>query len=125
LGHKIHASIIGVGLNVNQQTFNNLSNVTSLKLLLGQTFNLDEILNRILKNIKTVFLRWKEEGIDELWKVYERQLFRKDKPSTFRNKQDELFMGFIRGVTAEGKLLVELEDVILQEFDLKEIQLLY
>lgn len=125
LGDKIQASVIGVGLNVNQQTFNNLLNVSSLKLLLGKTFNVDELLNLILTNLKTVFIRWKEEGISESWNIYERMLFRKDKPSTFRNKQDELFMGFIRGITAEGKLTVELEDAILQEFDLKEIQLLY
>ncbi len=125
LGNKIQTSVIGVGLNVNQQTFNNLLNVSSLKLLLGQTFDLDELLNQILANLKTVFIRWKEDGINGLWNTYESTLFRKDKPSTFRNKQDELFMGFIRGVTQEGKLMIELEDAILQEFDLKEIQLLY
>lgn len=125
LGNKIQTSVIGVGLNVNQQNFNNLLNVSSLKLLLGQTFNIDELLNLILSNLKTVFMRWKEEGISGLWNTYESILFRKDKPSTFRNKQDDLFMGFIRGITAEGKLTVELEDAILQEFDLKEIKLLY
>lgn len=125
LGNKIQASIIGVGLNVNQQIFNNLLNVSSLKLLLGQTFNIDELLNLILANLKTVFICWKEEGISELWERYESVLFRKNKPSTFKNKKDEFFMGFIRGVTTEGKLTVELEDAVLQEFDLKEIQLLY
>lgn len=124
-GNKIQASIIGVGLNVNQQIFNNLLSVSSLKLLLGQTFNIDELLNLILTNLKTIFIRWKEEGISGIWKTYEGMLFRKDKPSTFKNKQDKIFMGFIRGVSKEGKLTVELEDAILQEFDLKEIQLLY
>jgi len=52
-------------------------------------------------------------------------LFRKDKPSTFQDKQGKMFMGFIRGVSDEGKLVVELEDEITKNFNLKEIKLLY
>jgi BirA family biotin operon repressor/biotin-[acetyl-CoA-carboxylase] ligase len=52
-------------------------------------------------------------------------LFRKDKPSTFKDIKGKVFMGFIRRVSSQGRLVVELEDTILKEFDLKEIQLLY
>jgi BirA family biotin operon repressor/biotin-[acetyl-CoA-carboxylase] ligase len=34
-------------------------------------------------------------------------------------------MGFIRGVSEKGKLVLELEDHIFKEYDLKEISLLY
>ena len=34
-------------------------------------------------------------------------------------------MGFIKGVSAQGKLRVALEDAIVKEFDLKELRLLY
>ena len=56
---------------------------------------------------------------------YEALLFRKDKPSTFRNKQGETFPGFIKGVDASGNLQVLLENDILKVFELKEVQLLY
>jgi len=125
LGNEIQASVVGVGLNVNQQTFNNLVNVSSLKLLLGRSLNIDELLKLILSNFKEVFETWKEEGIDELWNSYENMLFRKDKASTFKNKEGELIMGFIRGVNSEGRLLIELEGTVLKEFNLKEVQLLY
>ena len=56
---------------------------------------------------------------------YEKLLFRKDKPSTFKNSHGNIFAGFIKGISNSGKLQVVLEDDILKEFDLKEIQLLY
>ena len=53
------------------------------------------------------------------------RLFRKNKPSTFKDQEDNLFSGFIKGVTKYGKLQVLLEDEIVKKFDLKEITLLY
>ena len=125
LGNKIQSSIIGIGLNVNQLKFNNLHNVSSLKLLLGQTYDLDELLQSILLALKQNFSPFKLGKIEDMIAVYEKVLFRKDKPSTFKDTQDELFMGFIKGVSREGKLLVAVENNIIKEFDLKEIKLLY
>lgn len=123
-GQQIQASIIGIGLNVNQLVFPNLPNVSSLKLLLGKTLPLEELLHKIVDNLKALL---KEKINDEnyLFSHYEELLFRKDKPSTFKNKEGEMFMGFIKGVTKGGKLLILLEDDILQEFDLKEVRLLF
>jgi len=122
---KIQASIIGIGLNVNQLTFDNLENVTSLKLLLGKTLNLEELLHRIIYHLKNSLSLLDKKWNDQLWTDYENLLFRKDKPSTFKNSKDELFMGFIRGVSPNGKLIISLEDEVLSEFDLKEVKLLY
>ncbi|MEL6919130.1 MAG: biotin--[acetyl-CoA-carboxylase] ligase [Bacteroidota bacterium] len=124
-GQNIQASIIGVGLNVNQTEFKGLNGVSSLKLLLGGHFNLEEVLHKILDNLKQYFSLSNEKPWEYFSNSYQRLLFRKDKPSTFKNKSGELFMGFIKGVSPEGKLLVNLEDMVLKEFDLKEIQLLY
>lgn len=55
---------------------------------------------------------------------YESYLFRKDKPSTFRTKNDKLVSGIIRGVSDSGKLCVQMEDFD-KEFDLKELKLVY
>jgi len=124
-GDKINTAVMGIGLNVNQQDFDTLHNVTSLKLLLGSTFNLEEVLILIIKNLETVFSDWEEIESGLLRKAYEDVLFRKDKPSTFENSGGDLFMGFIRGVSEEGKLIIELEAKIIKEFDLKEVKLRY
>ncbi|WP_273567752.1 biotin--[acetyl-CoA-carboxylase] ligase [Maribacter halichondriae] len=124
-GDKIRHSIIGIGLNVNQYTFDTLENVSSLKLLLGRNLNLDELLNQILTHLKKEFQNLESHTESSFWKSYENLLFRKDKPSTFNDNEGSIFMGFIRGVSKNGKLQVTLEDDILKEFDLKEVKLLY
>ncbi|WP_149304771.1 biotin--[acetyl-CoA-carboxylase] ligase [Pareuzebyella sediminis] len=124
-GGLVRTSIIGIGLNVNQQNFNNLQNASSLKMLLGKALDIGELLCHIVSNLEEAFKSWERNGYRYLLNHYENHLFRRAKPSTFKNSTDELFMGFITGVTKEGKLIITLEDNVLREFDRKEIQLLY
>ncbi|MCP4975609.1 MAG: biotin--[acetyl-CoA-carboxylase] ligase [Maribacter sp.] len=125
VGNRLIASVIGIGLNINQVEFNNLPNVSSLKLLMGKTFNLDQLLLEFQSVLKQTFLEWEDKGTAEMQKKYENVLFRKDKPSTFKDIDGNMFMGFIRGVSNEGRLVVTLEDNVHKEFDMKAIQLLY
>ncbi|MEB8330625.1 biotin--[acetyl-CoA-carboxylase] ligase [Flavobacteriaceae bacterium KMM 6897] len=127
-GDKIQSSVIGIGLNVNQMHFNNLPNVSSLKLILGKNQDLDELLGNLLATMQETFESFIAKNTSKgivLLEKYKSVLFRKDKPSTFRNQDDELFMGFITDVSSEGKLIVVLEDDVKKEFGLKEIKLLY
>ncbi len=125
LGDKIQASIIGIGLNVNQLLFDNLKNVSSLKLLLGQTFDLDKLLLRIVFHLERELSHLHKKWNNERWIDYEGLLFRKDKPSAFEDNHGQRFMGIIRGVSSKGLLKVSLEDGTLSEFGLKEVKLLY
>ncbi|QWX84383.1 biotin--[acetyl-CoA-carboxylase] ligase [Cellulophaga sp. HaHaR_3_176] len=124
-GAKIQASVVGIGLNVNQLSFSNLPNVSSLKLILGRTFDLEESLLIIMKHLKILFKNISEGKSESLKSQYLEVLFRKDKPSTFKDTSDQMFPGIIRGISNEGKLVVEIEDEILKEYDLKEVKLLY
>ena len=124
-GSKIQASVIGIGLNVNQIKFNNLMNVSSLKLLTGIQYDLEEILLKFVKNLEYFFEAMANGHVEKLKVDYLEVLFRKDKVSTFKNEANQMFTGIIRDVHDNGKLLVEKEDEIFQEFGLKEIKLLY
>lgn len=124
-GRVVQSSIVGVGLNVNQRDFGNLEQVSSLQLLLGHFLDLDEVLSLTLRHLAGAFNRLGSEDEVEVRASYERHLFRIDKPSTFCDIQGHFFPGFIRGVSQEGKLVVELEDRVLKEFALKEIRLMY
>jgi BirA family biotin operon repressor/biotin-[acetyl-CoA-carboxylase] ligase len=123
--NKLNYTIIGIGVNVNQTEFNNLPKASSLKTITGVQYNLDEILLSIIKHTKYYSLLLQEEKYDAVKTEYENLLFRRNKPSTFKNDEGELFSGFIKGVTKYGKLQVLLEDEIVKKFDLKEIELLY
>ena len=112
-------------MNVNQTEFKNLPKASSLKLTTGKQYGLDELLINIVKQLKVHFTRLEKGELSELKKEYEAALFRKNKPSTFKDAEGHMFTGFIKGISNSGKLNVLLEDEITQEFDLKEITLLY
>ncbi|TDQ30773.1 biotin--[acetyl-CoA-carboxylase] ligase [Zeaxanthinibacter enoshimensis] len=124
-GGRISASVIGMGLNVNQIDFDGLPQVTSLKLETGQEHELDEVLHTLMAELKTSFVDLLSQEESRLFSDYESLLFRKDKPSTFEDEEGKMFMGFIRGVTRDGQLRVELEDRVEKHYGLKEIKLLY
>ncbi|KAB1067833.1 biotin--[acetyl-CoA-carboxylase] ligase [Tamlana haliotis] len=121
----IVASIIGIGLNVNQVEFDNLPRASSLTKITGAIYDLDEVALAVLNQVQYYFDLLKEGGFENLKTEYESCLFRKNKPSTFKDAEGLLFSGFIKGVSNFGNLQVLLEDNIIKEFDLKEITLMY
>lgn len=120
-GSSFNSSIIGIGLNVNQEVFEKLPNAVSMYQISNKNFDLDEVLNACLTflNQKLKLLDHPEEYI---LKLYEESLYRVNKASTFE-AEGQIFSGIIRGVTANGLLKVQREDDELMEFDLKSIKL--
>ncbi len=121
---QIESSVIGIGLNVNQEIFNGLPKVSSLKNILGMPIDKDELLHKLIVNIQYYFSVYEKNGEGILDTEYESYLFRKDKPSTFKLPDQTSFTGIIRGVTDSGKLQVQMEDST-KAFDLKALKLLY
>lgn len=122
---QIKASIIGVGLNINQTDFEDLPNASSVLLETGRLFDRDEVLQMVLLQLEDHFQLLEAGKKKFLKEFYEMNLFRKDKPSTFTDVGGSMFSGFIRGISASGKLMVEVEDGVIKAFDLKSISLLY
>lgn len=123
--NQLQDSIIGFGVNVNQTKFGDVPNATSLFLSTGNAFELDEVLNLILDQLMHYFNLLKSGKFSLLKEEYEKHLFRKNKPSTFKNAEFGMFSGIINGISESGNLQVVLEGNVLKEFDLKEITLLY
>nr|WP_321237310.1 biotin--[acetyl-CoA-carboxylase] ligase [uncultured Psychroserpens sp.] len=123
--NQLQATIIGFGLNVNQVYFENLPLATSMHIVSGQTYHLDEVLKCIIVQLRLYTEILKTGNFQLIKEMYESELFRKNKPSTFEDVEGVLFSGFIKGVSNSGHLQVLIEDDILKEFDLKEVKLLY
>lgn len=121
----IEGSIIGIGLNVNQTQFQNLPFASSLKNLTGTLFDVEELLVGIVEQLKYYFNKLEQGKQDFIKRAYEALLFRRLKPSTFKDAEGSLFSGIIQGVNNNGTLQILLEDDVVKEFELKEIKLLY
>ncbi len=124
VGRFIKSTIIGIGLNVNQTNFKDLTKAGSLKSMTGKNFDLEKLLQLILDRMKYYFKVFETTDREQLHRAYELAMFRKDMASKFDIKKRERLNGFIRGISEEGKLLVEIKGK-LKEFGLKELTLLY
>ena len=121
-GKILTHSVIGIGLNINQISFDEYSPMaTSLKALTNNHFNIDDIrsnlIARFFHNLR--LYRLGKDFSDE----YLDLLFQKNKMAVFEYK-NKRFSGKIKGVKKNGILLLELNDKI-REFDLKEIKMIF
>lgn len=119
-------SIIGIGLNVNQVSFEGLPYASSLKKITSNTFNLQSLLLDILNNFEQALTSYTSSNFNCLKLEYEKRLFRNGKASTFiKNEGNTRFTGIIQGISNAGKLIVLEEDEIINHYALKEIRLLF
>ncbi len=117
----VTSSIVGIGLNVNQTNFpESIKNVTSLKLLKNKDFNLDDLLEKIVSEVKN-WIQYLDTDKKYLEDCYLKNLYKKDKVATFRDVNDNLFTGMIIGISKNGKLQIKFENDTIQEFGIKEI----
>ncbi|MGJ5643450.1 biotin--[acetyl-CoA-carboxylase] ligase [Formosa sp. S-31] len=118
-------TILGMGINVNQTDFSNLPKANSIINTIGVHYELDEVLQYVLVELKETFSILENEQYELIKMEYERVLFKKNKPSTFKNAEGSMFVGIIKGVSESGSLQVLLEDQVIKEFELKELTLMY
>ncbi|WP_192500882.1 biotin--[acetyl-CoA-carboxylase] ligase [Flavobacterium sp. PL002] len=119
------SSVIGIGLNINQITFDNLPKGSSLAVVVcNRQFDKHQILLKIVNRLKDNVVLLNKEP-DLLWKTYLKVLFKKGVPMPFKDNSNKNFMGIIQGVSEFGKLQLLLEDDTTAEYNIKEIQMLY
>jgi len=120
---RIKNTIIGIGLNVNQEKFHkNLTNASSLKIILKKSIELQALMNTIINHINLKISCVELKNFNQIYNRYHQALYKKGIPTTFLNqKTKQLFMGIINGVSSSGNLQIQLEDNSIQEFGLKEV----
>jgi len=118
-------SIIGIGINVNQENFENLPQASSLCLLEQQFFDKDLLLKNVVNQLENNLEQLNQLSEAYFWEKYHNYLFKKNIVSTFEDSNGNRFVGKIIKVTSEGKLKVQLENDSEIDFDIKEVKMLY
>lgn len=123
---KLAASVIGIGLNVNQTEFAGLPKASSLKKLTGIHFETQHLLQQILEYLEAeINLLKNDSERNKILSRYSSRMFKKDMVSTFKMPNGTYLSGIIRGVSNQGLLKVETDSEIIKFFDLKEVELQY
>lgn len=121
-GSGLSASVVGIGMNVNQHRFS-IDRATSLYLQTGILYDLSSMLDELLHCIETYWLVLREGRYDELKDQYLEQLFARDEKRQFKTGT-EIFEGEITGVDAVGRLVIQ-TPFGERVFGMKEVEFVY
>ncbi len=103
-GEMLAASVIGIGININQREFPQLANATSLSLCTGETYPVEPALEEFLHIFEDLLPRLLTP---QLWEAYASHLFRLGETAQYHDLLlDEEFTGVIEGVEEDGRLRV-------------------
>ncbi|WP_185866416.1 biotin--[acetyl-CoA-carboxylase] ligase [Blattabacterium cuenoti] len=129
---KIHTTIAGIGLNVNQLKFDYKFQATSLKKILNKDFELDKLFYNIIYSIQKEYFLFTIQGESNIRDYYVSHLYMKDKISFFYIKKNVhceingLYKGIIRNITKRGNLVIEFnKKKKFFFFSQKEVQLIF
>ena len=122
VSHKgIELSLVGIGLNINQVDFA-FPGPISMAILAGGNMDREEIFRLLVKSIEHYYLKLKRGYKKAMRKEYINNLFRHGEWAQFDD--GSVFMGKITGISDEGKLLIEKESKLLNQYAFKEVKFL-
>jgi BirA family transcriptional regulator, biotin operon repressor / biotin---[acetyl-CoA-carboxylase] ligase len=115
----LKTSIVGIGINVNQEKFA-YPQAISLKNILQKPMGLADVLESILTSLETKYLALRAGHYQALQQAYINSLYWYQETRTFQDANRQVFTGKIIGVEENGRLRVESSQKILV-YDFKEI----
>lgn len=118
-GQQIQHSIVGIGLNVNQEHFS-LPTPTSMFIKKGHAFDLNDALAELMQWIEGRYLQLR--ATIDLKEDYLNALYGRGEKRSFKSGE-AVFEGMITGIDSVGLLEVEVSGH-RRYFDLKQIQFL-
>jgi len=118
--NSVQSAIVGIGININQLIFNTTATATSLALLTNKEYDLMQCIERLCELLEARYLQLKAGKFETINSEYTQRLYQlNDWKDYVCDKQT--FKGKIIGVSALGRLQIELESKETKEFTLKEI----
>lgn len=122
MGKRIENSVVGIGLNINQEKFiKHIPNPVSLKLLTGHEYNTTICLGELTTEIDKRYEQLLSGMSAEIRQEYISSLYRYNEWSPYKTSSG-ILTGRIISVTDSGRLLIEDQNSVLHEFSFREIE---
>ncbi|MDQ3142945.1 MAG: biotin--[acetyl-CoA-carboxylase] ligase [Bacteroidota bacterium] len=118
-GSKIQHTIMGIGLNINQEDFGHLKQACSLYTLTGKAFKIKEILCELHQMVLKYYMKIQANPKSSFLEAYNLNLYKLNETISFSSTEGFIH-GKILGVDKEGKLILESHDNI-QKYTFGEI----
>jgi BirA family transcriptional regulator, biotin operon repressor / biotin---[acetyl-CoA-carboxylase] ligase len=111
-GQLVDSAVVGIGLNVNQRTFAEgwRAKTTSLSLITGRTFEVEQVESVVLSELEIWYNRLKQSGWHVLEDFYLKHLYGFDTTLSYRDATG-IFKGLITGIMPDGRLRVSPQDI--------------
>ena len=116
-------AVVGIGLNVNQLHFDDLSDAISLKQIIGIEFPVEKVMEHICESLEARYLMLRSGHFKDLKKAYLSNLYGLNQLQSFMVDNKKL-NGKIINVLRSGFLQIELIDGEIRDYDIKEIKFL-
>jgi BirA family biotin operon repressor/biotin-[acetyl-CoA-carboxylase] ligase len=121
---RIKLVIVGIGLNVNQTSFPpEIPNATSLKLITGNEFLIEDCFKTLSNELEKQYLRLKV-GHHEIEEEYLKTLYRKNTLSDFEDASGR-FQGVIKNVDEHGRLCIEESGGNMMKYEMKDVKFIH
>ena len=122
-GTFVEQAIIGIGLNVNQDTFPAMDRVpVSMKMVLKKEFAVECVLHNVLDKFKERYTQLCNSKSDAIATEYSHLLLGIGEMRTFIDSQGE-FTAMIEGVESDGHLLLKRNDGNMTRYAFKEVEM--
>jgi BirA family biotin operon repressor/biotin-[acetyl-CoA-carboxylase] ligase len=117
-GQRIGSSVVGIGLNVNQEHFA-IAQAASLSKFAGKQLSLTNLLERIILHMEAYYLLLKKGDKATIKDKYCQVLYGFGHSVKLHTEHD--FLGVIKDVDSLGRIIVD-EDGAKRTFDFKEVK---
>ena len=123
-GITINWSVIGIGMNLNQDEFPGLPHVTSVKMLSGINHSVHSVLAILCRNLEKYYLLLKNGKHELIRQTYLEHLYGLSETLEFR-MDDKVKRLFVKGVSTSGLLHLLDEEGKAIEADVKQLKWIY
>jgi len=118
--NSVYASIIGIGVNINQTNFSENHNACSLKSISENEYSIDEIFKKLYSNLDFYYDMLFQKNYTSLLSRYYEALLWYNKIGKFK-KGENVFEATLKGIDESGKLILQENTKTITTYDIKEI----